>query len=250
MKASYAAAAADGFNVFDVAGSTSNPAGVKARVDSLPVGTKAMIWVGGLGNSSTAGFTRAQFQAQVAALANDSRVYGYYIADEPHPLTYPSVVSEIAARADYVRAKAPGQKSFIVVLDGTNLCSGTYGCEYAALAPSRSHVDLIGVDVYPCHLGAACDFAKIPARVNAAVKAGIPLAQIAPVYQTFGQEGGATPYYRTPTTTEMQQQLNSWKTAVPNPALDYAYSWGTQSSATQALINHPELQTVMKAHNG
>lgn len=208
-----------------------------------------MIWVGSLGGSSPAGFTRAQFQAQVDALANDSRVYGYYIADEPHPLRYPSVVSEIAARADYLRAKAPAQKSFIVVIDGSNNCNGTLGCEYSALAPSKSHVDLIGVDVYPCHLGAPCDFSKIPARVNSAVRAGIPLAQIAPVYQTFGQEGKTNPYYRTPTATELQQLLDTWKTVVPNPALDYAYSWGTQGAAPQALVNHPELQTVMKAHN-
>lgn len=209
-----------------------------------------MIWVGNLGGSSPAGFTRAQFQAQVDALANNSRVYGYYIADEPHPLLHPSVVSEIAARADYLRAKAPGQKSFIVVIDGSNNCNGTYGCEYSALAPSHSHVDLIGVDVYPCHFGAPCDFSKIPARVNAAVKAGIPLAQIAPVYQTFGQEGATSPYYRTPTATELRQQLDTWKTVVPNPALDYAYSWGTQGVAPQALVNHPELQTVVKAYNG
>ena len=87
------------------------------------------------------------------------------------------VVAEIAARADYLRAKAPAQKSFIVVLDGTNICKGTLGCEYAALAPPKSHVDVVGVDVYPCHLGAPCDFAKIPQRVNAAIAAGVPRGQ-------------------------------------------------------------------------
>ena len=247
---SYAAARSIGFNVLDVSGSTTNPAGVKTKLSALPTGSRAMIWVGNLGKTANVqGFTRAQFQAQVNALATDPRVYGYYIADEPHPMSFPTVVAEIAARADYLRAKAPTQKSFIVVLDGTNLCKGTLGCEYAALSPSKSHVDVIGVDVYPCHLGAPCDFSKIPQRVNAAIKAGIPRGQIAPVYQTFGQEGATNPYYRTPTAAELRLMLITWKANVPAPVLDAAYSWGTQASLPQALINHPGLQRVAKVHN-
>jgi hypothetical protein len=250
LRASYTAAGSMGFNVFDLAGSTTNPAGLKTKLAALPAGSRAMIYVGALGKSAGAqGFTRAQFQAQVNALATDKRVFGYYIADEPHPILVPSVVAEIAARADYLRARAPLQKSFIVVLDGTNLCHGTLGCEYAALAPSRSHVDIIGVDVYPCQLRAPCAFNKIPQRVNAAIRAGIPRARIAPVYQAFGQEGGANPYYRTPTAAELQTMLATWKASVPAPLLDYAYSWGTQSTAPQALSNHPALQSVVRTHN-
>jgi hypothetical protein len=250
LRLSYAGARAVGFNVFDVAGSTTNPAGVKAKLNALPAGAKAMIWVGNLGKKAgPQGFTRAQFKAQVNALATDRRVYGYYIADEPHPMSFPGVVAEIRARADYLRWKAPAQKSFIVVLDGTNLCRGTLGCEYRALAPARTHVSLIGVDVYPCHKGAACDFAKIPQRVNAAVRSGIPRGQIVPIYQTFGQEGTAKPYYRTPSTAELQRQLATWKASVPAAQLDYAYTWGGQAMSPQALINHPALRAVVKAHN-
>lgn len=247
---SYTTAQSMGFNVFDVAGSNTNPAGVKTKLAALPAGSKAIIWVGNLGKTAgVQGFTRAQFQAQVNALATDPRVYGYFIADEPHPILFPTVVAEIAARADYLRAKAPAQKSFIVVLDGSKYCNGTLGCEYGALAPSKSHVDVVGVDSYPCHLGAPCDFNKIPERVNAAIKAGIPRGQIAPVYQSFGQEGATNPYYRTPTAAELQTMLDTWKANLPAPVLDYAYSWGTQTSSPQALINHPELQSVVKAHN-
>ena len=250
LRGSYAAARAVGFNVFDVSGSTSNPAGVKTKLNALPAGSKAMIWVGNLGKKAgVQGFTRAQFQAQVNALATDPRVFGYFIADEPHPILFPTVVAEIRARADYLRAKAPAQKSFIVVLDGSKYCNGTLGCEYAALAPSKSHVDVVGVDSYPCHLGAPCDFTKIPQRVNAAIKAGIPRGQIAPVYQSFGQEGATNPYYRTPTAAELQKMLDTWKANLPAPVMDYAYSWGTQTSSPQALINHPELQRVARTHN-
>ena len=250
LRGSYTTARSMGFNVFDVSGSTSNPASVKTKLNALPAGSKAMIWVGNLGKKSgVQGFTRAQFQAQVNALATDPRVFGYFIADEPHPILFPTVVAEIRARADYLRAKAPAQKSFIVVLDGSKYCNGTLGCEYAALAPSKSHVDVVGVDSYPCHLGAPCDFTKIPQRVNAAIKAGIPRGQIAPVYQSFGQEGATNPYYRTPTAAELQKMLDTWKANLPAPVMDYAYSWGIQTSSPQALINHPELQRVARAHN-
>ncbi|EWT05771.1 hypothetical protein N864_21835 [Intrasporangium chromatireducens Q5-1] len=247
LRGSYAAAKAAGFNVFDVAGSTSNPAGVRSKLNALPKGSKAMVWVGNLGKAAgKQGFTRAQFKAQVNALARDPRVYGYFIADEPHPTRYPSVVAEIRARADYIRAVAPAQKSFIVVLDGSNYCGKRLGCEYAALAPAKTHVDIVGVDSYPCSTRAGCKFGKITERVNTAVRAGIPRNKIAPVYQTFGQAGG---YYRMPTAAELKTMLATWRANVPSPPLDYAYSWGTQSSAPQALVNYPAQQLVVKAHN-
>lgn len=251
LKGSYGAATAAGFNVFDVAGSTSNPLGVKSKLNALPAGTKAMIWVGNLDNSSaTPGFTLAQFKAQVNALASDSRVYGYFISDEPHPRKFPLAAAHVRERADYIRANAPGQKSFIVVADGTNNCGGPLGCEYAALAPSKTHVDLIGIDSYPCHLGAPCAYSKITERVNVAVKSGIPESAQVPVYQAFGQEGKTGAYYRTPTSAELTQMLDTWRAALPGAVLDYAYTWGTQTSAPQALSNHPNLVSVVKAHNG
>lgn len=44
--------------------------------------------------------------------------------------------------------------------------------------------------------------------------------------------------------------LNTWLALVPSPALDYAYSWGTQSGAlTAALITRTDWQSVMSVHN-
>jgi hypothetical protein len=252
LKGSYSAARAAGFNVFDVAGSQNNPAGVRTKLNALPAGSKAMIWVGNLDNSSsTPGFTLAQFKAQVNALKSDPRVYGYFIADEPHPKKFPLAAAHVRERADYLRATAPAQKSFIVILDGTSACGGTLGCEYAALAPSKTHVDLVGIDSYPCHLGAACDYSKITERVTVAAKSGVPKSAMVPVYQAFGQEGKASgAYYRTPTPTELSKMLSTWTAALPNAVLDYAYTWGTQTSAPQALSNHPELVSVVKKYNG
>jgi hypothetical protein len=252
LKGSYSAAHAAGFNVFDVAGSQNNPVGVKTKLNALPAGTKAMIWVGNLDNSSsTPGFTLAQFKAQVDALKSDPRVYGYFIADEPHPGKFPLAATHVRERADYLRATAPAQKSFIVILDGTSACGGTLGCEYAALAPSKTHVDLVGIDSYPCHIGAACDYWKITERVNVAAKNGVPKSAMVPVYQAFGQEGKASgAYYRTPTPTELSTMLGTWQAALPNAVLDYAYTWGTQTSAPQALSNHASLVSVVQSYNG
>lgn len=254
-----------GNDVIDVAGSHLNPSDTKATVDALPPGVHALIWVGNLDNTNctTPGYTTAQFQALVDAMASDSKVYGYYVADEPHPLVCTNAATDIRARADYLHAHSSFQKVFIVIQDGSGPCGSTLGCEFAALQPANSHVDLIGLDPYPCHyssLGVAvpCNYSLINQRVNAAIDNGVPLGVIVPVFQTFGQEGrldGRTVYYRTPTPSELSTILSTWDSLVPNPPMDYAYTFGVQCTFTtcpapQTLVNHPELQPVIQAHNG
>ncbi|HSX30915.1 MAG TPA: hypothetical protein VLE99_03295 [Candidatus Saccharimonadales bacterium] len=257
---------ADGFNLVDISGSTSNPSSTASTVNALPSGVQALVWVGNLDNSSgppcpAPGFTLAQYEALVDGLAHNSKVYGYFLSDEPHPSICPNAASDIQARADYLHQKAPAQKAFIVVLDGSNQCGSQLGCEYAALSPTHTHVDLIGLDPYPCHYSGStavpCNNSQITDRYNSAIASGIPASAIVPVFQTFGQEGrsdGGSVYYRTPSATELQSMLDTWKTLVPNPAFDYAYSWGVQCGSScpspQALSNHAELQAVMSGHNG
>jgi hypothetical protein len=253
-----------GFDVMDIAGSHSNPSGTKAIVDALPPGTQALIWVGNLDNTNctTPGYTTAQFQALVDAMATDTKVYGYYIADEPHPLTCTNALTDIRARADYLHTHSSFEKAFIVVQDGAGPCGSNLGCEFRALQPANTDVDLIGLDPYPCHYDSLgnpvpCDYSLINQRVAAATANGIPLRIIVPVFQTFGQEGrvGGSVYYRTPGTSELSTILSTWDSLVPNPAMDYAYTFGVQCSTTscpapQALANHPELQPLVQAHNG
>lgn len=257
-----ATAAALGFNLFDI-GPT------KASIDALPAGVKAVVWVGNLDNAPVGSSCPApalsvsQFQAAVDALKNDPKVFAYYLSDEPHPVVCPSAASDIKIRADYIHANAPTQKSFIVVLDGSNVCSGNLGCEYAALAPSKTDVDYIGLDPYPCHYASdgvtvvPCDVSSITTKVQLAISKGIPVSAIVPTFQTFGQAGrsdGKQVYYRLPTTTELTDMINAWHNLVPNPVFDYAYSYGVQCSASscpasQAIANEPTLQTLIKAHN-
>src|SRR6185312_8247072 len=45
-----------------------------------------------------------------------------------------------------------------------------------------------------------------------------------------------------------QQILSEWGSVLPNPAFDYAYSWGVQDGDT-ALSGDSALQQVFAAHN-
>jgi len=257
-----------GFNLFDVTGSKTNPTDTLARVNDLPEGTQALVWLGNLGNAPTGqncpppGFSDAEFKAVVDILANNSKVFGYNLADEPHPSTCPDAIDIIKIRSDYIHTYAPGQKAYITIQDGSNMCPAGEGCEYRALRPEITHVDLIGIDPYPCHFNNSgqpvkCDTSKISQRVQSALANGIPVTAIVPVFQAFGQEGrldGKSIYYRTPTTAEFQDMLNLWKSLVPNPVFDFAYTWGVQCTesscpAPQSLKNHPELQVLIKEHN-
>ncbi len=252
-----------GFNLFDVGGSTKNPSGVNTIINGLPSGAKALVWVGNLDNTDcTPAFSYGQFTAQVDALKNNPRVFGYYLSDEPHPSVCPSAASDIKSRADYIHVNAPSQKSFIVILDGSNMCGSNLGCEYTALNPAHTNVDYFGIDPYPCHYAAdgvtavPCDNSQITARVNSAISSGIPASAIVPTFQVFGQAGrtdGKSIYYRMPTSTELSSMLSAWANLVPQPAFDYAYSFGVQCSsscpAPQAIANHPEIQAIIEAHN-
>ncbi len=257
-----------GFNLFDVTGSKTNPAETLAFVNALPEKTQALVWLGNLGNAPTGkncpapGFSDVEFKAVVDTLANNPKVFGYNLADEPHPSICPDSVDIIKARSDYIHTYAPGQMAYITVQDGSNMCPAGEGCEYSALRPEITHVDLIGIDPYPCHFNntgqpVTCDTSKISQRVKSAVANGIPVPAIVPIFQAFGQEGrqdGKTIYYRTPTTTEFQDMLNLWNSLVPNPIFDFAYTWGIQCTdsscpAPQSLKNHPELQLLIKNHN-
>jgi hypothetical protein len=257
-----------GFNLFDIPGSNTDPASTLELVDALPQGTLALIWLGNIGNAAEGqacpppDFSDAEFKAQVDILANNAKVFGYNLADEPYPSICPEAANQIRARSDYIHAHARGQKTYITIVDGSNVCPEGEGCAYRALQPEFTHIDLIGLDPYPCYFDNAiqpvpCNPNLISQQVHLAIANGIPLSTIVPIFQAFGQEGqidSKNIYYRTPSAVEFQDMLNVWKSLVPNPVFDFAYTWGTQCTesscpAPQSLKNHPELQFLIMQHN-
>jgi hypothetical protein len=249
------AVAALGYNLFDTG---SDP----GSVDALDDGQRALVWMGSLDNAdcATPGYSWAQFTAAVDALAGNPKVFGYFLADEPHPKDCPTAVADIRQRADYIHTHDPSHVSFIVVLDGSNQCGGGYGCEFTALRPAQTHVDLIGLDPYPCNVdnaAQACAYKKIDDAVHRAVASGIPISAVVPVFQAFGQacRTGSAPYYRLPSAAELRTMLAHCAALVPRPVFDYTYTWGRQGSACPTLSDadgsngQPDLQSVLREHN-
>jgi len=246
----HAAAARLGYNLFDI-----GP--VRSQIDALGPGQQALVWLGNLDNTDcTPGYSWAQFTAAVDRLASDAKVYGYYLSDEPHPRICPGAVADIRARADYIHAHTKVQKVFIVVLDAARECGTALGCEYAAMRPSVTHVDLIGVDPFPCGL-TFCTPSRIDQEVQRAEAAGVPASAIVPVFQVFGQTctNRQSKYYALPTVAELTDMLARWAALVPYPAFDFSYTWRSRGPACPALDRasgshgYADLQSVMRSHN-
>ncbi|RFU41411.1 hypothetical protein DZF91_11925 [Actinomadura logoneensis] len=225
-------AAALGFDLFDV-----DP----DEVGALPKDGRALVWVG---NTTCGGFEMSAdaFGSTVRRLARDPRVYGWYLSDEPNPAECPGIVGRIRERADLIHRYAPGQKAFASLTDWT----------MTPLKPSATHLDLIGLDPYPCRSDASgCDPKAIATMVAQADRAGFARAMMVPVIQTFGQACSAgEKNWKLPTAPQLTNLLRQWDALLPHPAFDISYSWGHQSDwACPTLADSPGLQQVMKLHN-
>lgn len=240
-----------GFNLFDMGPD-------KSRIDSLGANQKALVWLGNLDNTNcTPGYSWSEFTSAVRRLADDPKVFGYFISDEPHPSECPKAAAHIRMRADYIRQQDPRQKSFIVVMDASRLCGSDMGCEYRQLKPSITHVDFVGIDPFPCRIGGGCSPDKIDLEVTRAVHEGVPVENIVPVFQVFGQDcaSNKTKYYAQPLPAELATMLTHWATLVPGPAFDFTYTWRSDGPACPALDRangdtaYPDLQEVMAQHN-
>jgi hypothetical protein len=217
-----------GFDVFDT-GSSS------AQVDALPHGVRALVWLG----QKCPTPVDAAFRSTVRRLAADPKVFGYYLSDEPHVADCPGGPSALAGRAAYVATASHGlQRSFVVLSKSE---------DYTAFRTAVTHVDLVGLDPYPCSTAnPTCDLDKIAEKVNLAIGSGIPRSRIVPVYQGFGQAAADSHYYNLPTATQMRAMLRRWAAVVPKPALDYTYGWGHQGSANPTLVDSAPLRGVLR----
>lgn len=218
---------ADGFNLADISSAS--------QLSELPSGVKALVYLG-----MTGGVT-ASFEAAVKPFIGSSQVYGFYLADEPSPSA--TTAANFKAESDWIHANDPGAKTFIVEENS----SGNLTPQYY-YTPANTHIDLFGLDPYPVQTNVPnnYDLNIIPLAVQAAESSGIPQNDLVPVYQAFG--GGGYASWILPTAAQEQAILSEWGSVLPDPAFDYAYSWGVQAGDT-ALSNDPALQLVFTAHN-
>jgi hypothetical protein len=227
-----------GFDLADVSDVT--------QLNSLPDGAKALVWIGRCnGVDST-------FLKTVRPFIGSAKLFGFYLMDEPDPTAVYGLrctADNLKAESDWIHANVPGAKTFIILMSmsssSTPSFTGTYN-------PSNSHVDLFGIDPYPCRteLG-GCDYNMIDRYVAAAESWGVPRDSMVPVYQAFGggnwvDDGGGQ--YALPTVSQLQEILARWGALVPTPVFDFAYSWGSQD-ADKALEGSPVLQEVFRLRN-
>ncbi len=227
-----------GFNLADV----NSP----AELDSLPDDVKGLVWIG-LCTGADPVFIRT-----VRPYIGNPRLFGFYLMDDPDPtgrygrLCRPA---DLRAESDWIRANAPGAKTFVVLM---NLSSSKAPSFMNTYNPANAHVDLYGIDPYPCRTEFNdCDYDMIDRYVTAAKAWGIPRDRMIPVFQAFG--GGdwtddAGGKYRMPSVGQLKAILTRWRALVPAPIFDSAYSWGSQRNDA-ALEGSPELQSVFSAHN-
>jgi hypothetical protein len=215
----------DGFNLADVSSVSA--------ANALPSGVEGLVWLG-----DTSGLT-SSFESTVNAAANDPKVYGFYVADEPSN----SAIVNLAKEDHYIATHAPGKMSFIVAENNGDPQNPSY-----AVTPSNTGADLVGLDPYPVRpqFSGGIDLSVIDAAVKAATSVGWSTDQIVPVYQAFG--GGGYSSWTLPTASQEQQILAEWAKLTPAPRFDYAYSWGRQDGDS-ALVNTPALQSVFAQHN-
>ena len=232
-----------GFNLADISS--------VAQLNALDADAKALVWVGKCSGADE------DFQNAVRPFIGSPKVFGFFLMDDPDPrgrldagrLSAPCTPERLKAESDWVHRHAPGAKTFIVLM---NL--GTAGAPSfeGGYTPMNSHVDLFGIDPYPCRTELqGCDYAMIPRYIAAAKSSGIPYRQMIPVYQSFGGgdwsdgDGGK---YLMPTADQTRRMLLLWRKQVAAPEFDAVYSWGSQRSDV-ALESDLELQGVFSEHN-
>jgi hypothetical protein len=216
-----------GFNVADCGPS---------NLSALPAGVTGLVWIDG----AEAGLT-ASVKSQIdSCVANVSKIWGFYITDEPNPATVPA--ANLQAVANYCRSSMPGKKIFTALYGEGTQAAPSYAGSHALAAI----YDYVGVDPYPARsdVSGGFDLASIDRNVAAVIAAGFSLSQIVPVIQCF-----AEPPWTMPTDAQFNQILARWDSLVPSPALEYVYSWGVQTSSgmTVALSTSPSKQTIIQA---
>jgi hypothetical protein len=228
---------AAGFNLADI----TDP----RQLRDLPPGVKALIWIGLCAGANP------KFIAEVRPYMRQKAIFGFYLMDDPDPRIGVAQCkpNSLRAEADWIHAHFAGALTFIVLMNLS--ASGTPSFQ-DSYNPINSHVDLYGIDPYPCRSELnGCSDTMIQQYVAAAQAWGIPRERMVPVYQVFGGgrwKDGDRGEFNLPTAAQARAMLAQWGALLPAPVFDYAYSWGAQLG-DQALESSPQLQRVFSTHN-
>lgn len=227
-----------GFNLADI--------GSVQQLEMLPTGVEGLVWIGQCEGVDS------NFLKAVEPFVGKPKVFGFFLMDDPDPTgkyKSPCTPENLKAESDWIHDHVPGARTFIVLMKLSSSKAPSFVNTYN---PSNSHVDLFGIDPYPCRTEFTdCDYEMIDRYVAAAEAWGIPRSKIIPVYQAFGggnwgdDRGGK---YLLPSEKQIDQIFARWEKMVPAPVFDFAYSWGSQRS-DQALENSPDLQAAFARHN-
>ncbi|MGH9043726.1 MAG: hypothetical protein ACRDVP_02610 [Acidimicrobiales bacterium] len=227
-----------GFNLADVE--------APGQLAYLGTNVRALVYVG-----SCAGVTRS-FVSKVAAYIRSPLVFGFYLMDEPDALggfKPRCAPSKLRSESDWIHQHDESAKTFIVLLNRSSPEHPSYTHTYNR---KNSHIDLFGIDPYPCRSEyGGCRLSIINRYVAAAEAVGIEPREIVPVFQAFGgglYDDGNGGRFLAPTPAEERRMLVKWQHLVPHPSFDYAYSWGSQMRDT-ALEQLPMLAKVFADHN-
>jgi chitodextrinase len=219
------ASAGYGFNLMDVGG--------KSGSDGTPSGTRGLVWLGNYDNS-TCQFqvSDAQIQADLAGAAGDSKIAGYFLADEPDPNACPNAPAQIAARSQLVHRTDTDPSHFTLMVMDSN--SGSVSLNQVPLW--KGVTDYVGLDPYPCYQNQPCKFSWIDQIISAANSAGLNYWGIV---QAFNDST-----WRWPTADELTHMLNQWAASNETGYGVFAWTWSANN-----LTSQPSLLSVLQKFN-
>ena len=266
-----------GYNIID---GTPDDIG---SVNKYPSGVQAMIWTGsafcpqGDKGKGDEWMAWSSFKNLVYNHRNNSKIYGYFLIDEPNTkgcgLGKDKLAQMIRDRADYIHCFAIQADKFSngkhkVASDGSCLNDkgekvarkgkhkaylvDEWDHQYANVSQKLTHVDIFAIDPYPCRSG-GCKYSggqdEFLQRIDRAKKY-YPQSAIAPTYQAFGGDG-----WKLPSKDQMKQIQAYYDKYLPGSTFDVAYSYrdnksGGPGDTYPGLIHAPSsLVQVVKDHN-
>jgi len=215
--------ASHGWNLLDVSS--------QASADQLPGRTRGMMYMGDYDNSTCDWEVSApELTAKVAAMAGDPKVAGYYFSDEPDPHACPTAPDQHRARSQLIHGLDPG-KMTVMTMDSN---SGQASLDQIPLWVGAA--DYVGLDPYPCHQRAACNYAWIDAIIAAADRAGLSYWGVVQAFQDST--------WRWPTAREERHMLCQWANSREAGYVVFSWAW-----AGQSLSNRPRLLRVLTRFN-